>query len=82
MKTLGFLFLLIINFSLFASPIPDFPFVTVTGDSTRKVTPDNAVVRLQVVVFEKESSKGQVVLKQTIQPVSYTHLTLPTNREV
>ena len=69
MKILGFLFLLIINFSLFASPIPDFPFVTVTGDSTRKVTPDNAVVRLQVVVFEKESSKGQVVLKQTIQQI-------------
>lgn len=72
MKTLGFIFLLILSSNLFASSIPDFPFVTVTGESTRKVAPDNAVVSLQVIVFEKESAKGQQVLNQTIQQLLAT----------
>ena len=38
-------------------------------------------VREGVVVSDK-MDKTVVVVEETMKPVSYTHLTLPTNREV
>ena len=69
MKVLGYIFLLVLSSNVFSSPIPDFPFVTVTGESTRKVAPDNAVINLQVLTFAKESLKAHEDLNKTIQDI-------------
>ncbi len=69
MKIFGSIFLLVLSANVFSSPIPDFPFVTVTGESTRKVTPDNAVINLEVLTFAKESLKANEDLHKTIQAV-------------
>jgi uncharacterized protein YggE len=68
-KILGYIILLAISSNVFSSPIPDFPFVTVTGDSIRKVAPDSAVINLQVLTFAKESSKAHDDLNKTIQDI-------------
>jgi len=68
-KILGYIFLLALSSNAFSSSIPDFPFVTVTGDSTRKVVPDNAVINLEVVTFAKESLKAHEDLNKTIQNI-------------
>ncbi|CAM5218677.1 hypothetical protein [Alishewanella longhuensis] len=31
-----------------ASPLPDFPFINVTGQATLEVAPDNAQIRFQL----------------------------------
>jgi uncharacterized protein YggE len=69
MKILGYILLFAFSFNALASSIPDFPFVTVTGESTRKVVPDNAVINFEVVTFSKESSIANDDLNKTIQNI-------------
>lgn len=65
MKLLGSLLLFFTALTLQASPLPDFPFVTVTGESTKKVAPDTATIQLQVLVFEKRANTAQASLDKT-----------------
>lgn len=65
MKLLGSLLLFCTALTLHASPLPDFPFVTVTGESTKKVAPDSATIQLQVLVFEKRANTAQTSLDKT-----------------
>ncbi len=41
--------------SIFASPLPDFPFVTVTGTSSAKVQPNVAKISFNLTTFDAES---------------------------
>lgn len=54
MKYIWLLILSVFSVSTFASSIPDFPFVTVTGESVRKVEPDNAKLSFYVITFDKK----------------------------
>lgn len=67
----AFLLLLFIAFSMesYASSLPDFPFVTVTGESVRKVTPDKVKLGFYVTTFDQESSKAQETLNLTANKV-------------
>lgn len=65
MRLLGFLLLVCTTFSVVASPIPDFPFVTVTGESSRKVAPDMVTIELQALVFDKRAKMAQKKLEDT-----------------
>ncbi len=65
MRLYIFVLLCIVQFNLTASPIPDFPFVTVTGESDKEVRPDKAKLRLSVTVFEKESAQAELLMNQT-----------------
>lgn len=65
MRLLGFLLLVCTTFGVVASPIPDFPFVTVTGESNRKVAPDMVTIELQVLVFDKRAKMAQKKLEDT-----------------
>ena len=69
MKILGYIFLLALSSNAYSSSIPDFPFVTVTGESTRKVAPDNAVINLEVITFAKESLIANNDLNKTVQDI-------------
>lgn len=48
-----------------ASPLPDFPFVTVSAESSRQVPPDQATIELQILVFEKRAEQAQQALAKT-----------------
>ena len=69
MKILGYIFLLALSSYAYSSSIPDFPFVTVTGESTRKVAPDNAVINLEVVTFAKNSLIANEDLNKAVQKI-------------
>lgn len=62
-----FLALLLTIFSMenIASNLPDFPFVTVTGESVRKVTPDKVTLGFYVITFNKEAANAQKTLYQS-----------------
>lgn len=65
MRLLGLILIFCCTFSVTASPIPDFPFVTVTGDSSRKVAPDMVTIELQALVFDKDAKQAQAKLEKT-----------------
>lgn len=65
MKLLGLLLILCSTFGAVASPIPDFPFVTVTGESNRKVAPNMVTIQLQALVFDKKAENAQLKLEKT-----------------
>lgn len=65
MRLLGLILIFCCTFSVAASPIPDFPFVTVTGDSSRKVAPDMVTIELQALVFDKDAKQAQAKLEKT-----------------
>ncbi|NVK25487.1 MAG: SIMPL domain-containing protein [Gammaproteobacteria bacterium] len=69
MKAFGIVLLALLSLPVFSSPIPDFPFVTVTGESTRKVTPDQAKIQLQVLVFDKQAATAHNLLNETVDKV-------------
>lgn len=41
-----------------ASPLPDFPFVAVTGEASQEVKPDKAIVSFRIVTFAKQASQA------------------------
>ena len=65
MKFLGLVLLLSTTFATLASPLPDFPFVTVSGESSSQVSPDVATIRLQALVFDKKAANAQEQLTET-----------------
>ena len=65
MKLLGMVFLFIFSVFTYASSIPDFPFITVTGKSIRKVEPDKVSLRFYVITYDKEASIAKSLLNKT-----------------
>ena len=56
-----------------------------TSQKMRKLAPELDPLRLGTGWTPDELSKPQIIVESTFgdsHPVSYTHLTLPTNREV
>ena len=47
---------LIVSFSVFANPVPKFPFVIVTEKLEQEVKPDLAKVRFSLLVYDKSSN--------------------------
>lgn len=78
MRLFGLLLIVFSSLSLSASPIPDFPFVTVTGESSRKVAPDMVTIQLQAMVFDKKAKNAQLKLEQTTERL----VTLLTNNGI
>lgn len=72
MRLLASLMLLCSALQLQASPLPDFPFVTVTGESSRQVAPDIATVQLQLLVFNKRAQAAQTELEATTSKLLQT----------
>ncbi|XQW84944.1 SIMPL domain-containing protein [Thalassotalea piscium] len=60
---------LIVSMTGYASSLPDFPFVTVTGESMRKVAPDKVTLSFYLTSFEKESNEAKEVLNQSASKV-------------
>ena len=52
-----------------ASTIPDFPFVTVTGESIRHVTPDKVTITFNVSTFNKDAKEAKLILVNTSSEV-------------
>ena len=67
MRLFGLLLIILSAFSASASPIPDFPFVTVTGESSRKVAPNMVTIQLQALVFDKKAKTAQLKLERTTE---------------
>jgi uncharacterized protein YggE len=47
---------LIVSFTVFANPVPEFPFVIVTEKLEQEVKPDLAKVRFSLLVYDKSSN--------------------------
>ena len=69
MKLILTLALLVGSFFSLASPIPDFPFVTVTGQSTKQVAPDSATLNFYISTFHQSSEVANAQLTQAINEV-------------
>lgn len=78
------LLLTFLPFESIASNLPDFPFVTVTGESVRKITPDEVTLGFYVNTFDKEAviakqslndSSKKVVSVLTMHNISIKHIT-------
>ncbi|WP_339897347.1 SIMPL domain-containing protein [uncultured Gilvimarinus sp.] len=54
-KLLSATALLMCSVSTWAQPMPDFPFITVTGEAEIEVAPDTVTVNFQVMEFNKSS---------------------------
>jgi len=52
-----------------ASPIPDFPFVTVAGNSSKQVAPDKATLSFHITSFHQSSEVANAQLTQTVNKV-------------
>ncbi|GLX78272.1 hypothetical protein tinsulaeT_16120 [Thalassotalea insulae] len=65
MRILLTLLIAMLSLDSIASNLPDFPFVTVTGESVKKVTPDKATLGFYVTTFDKEATKATSLLNET-----------------
>lgn len=63
--TLSTLAILALCSTVKASTLPNFPFVTVSGDSIRKVVPDEAKIHFTLVTFNKNAEQAHATLKTT-----------------
>lgn len=64
MKLILTFVLLLGSFFSLASPIPDFPFVTVTGQSTKQVAPDSATLSFSITTFDQSAEVANAQLSQ------------------
>lgn len=55
------------SFCSLASPLPDFPFVAVTGQSTKQVAPDSAKLTFYVTTFHQTAEVAHTQLLKTSQ---------------
>lgn len=69
MKHLLRIILSIACFTASASPLPDFPFVTVEGFATKKVKPDIATVRFEIEAFAKDAESANKQLHDVTDKV-------------
>lgn len=67
----GFLLASLWLFSLSspASPLPDFPFVAVTGSASQQVAPDQARLTFSLSTFDQNSEVAQARLNNTANAV-------------
>ncbi|WP_019028976.1 SIMPL domain-containing protein [Colwellia piezophila] len=66
MKFFGLIIFFCISCYGTAATIPDFPFVTVTGESTSKVKPNIVNIEFSILTFDKESNKANQLHQQTV----------------
>lgn len=52
-----------------ASPLPEFPFITITAESTREVKPNKAYLAFEVMVFNENSETGHTQLNKAVTEV-------------
>lgn len=64
MKFILFFALLLGSFSGLASPLPDFPFVAATGQSSKQVAPDSATVSFSITTFHQSAEVANAQLSQ------------------
>lgn len=62
MKIYGAIYLILFSVNVLASSLPEFPFVTVTGESVRKVEPDTARITFNLVTFNKDAEQAKQTL--------------------
>ena len=72
MKFLLCIFLSFVCWLTQASPLPDFPFVTVEGSAMREVKPDIASVRFEIESFAKDSESASEQLHSVTDKVIKT----------
>ena len=65
-KFFGLIIFFCISFFCTAATIPDFPFVTVTGESTSKVKPNIVNIEFSILTFDKESNKANLLHQETV----------------
>jgi len=65
-RFLGFIFFFCTSWYGTAATIPDFPFVTVTGESTSKVKPNIVNIEFSLLTFDKESNKANQLHQETV----------------
>ena len=53
-----------------ASPIPDFPFVAVSGVASTKIKPDKAAITFSVMVYDASSATATNSVNETLQKVT------------
>jgi uncharacterized protein YggE len=64
-----------------ASTLPDFPFVTVTGESSRSVSPDEATMRFSLITFHKRAEVAKKQLDQASENTVNTLLSFDIKKE-
>lgn len=69
MKYLFVFLLAFYAYSGAASPLPDFPFVTVEGNAVKEVRPDIAVVRFEITTFSNSSEAANKALYKVTEEV-------------
>ncbi len=65
MKFILFCVLTLSVFVSHASPLPDFPFVAVTGQSSKQVAPDSAKLSFRISTFHQSSEVANAQLTQS-----------------
>lgn len=53
-----FLVFLLLSAPVFSSPLPDFPFITVTGRANAELPPDKAILTFNVTKYDKNPQKA------------------------
>ena len=69
MKFYLLIVLVLSTFCSLASPLPDFPFVAVTGESSQQVAPDSAKLSFRVTTFHQSSEVANAQLAQASSKV-------------
>ncbi len=59
------LLLVVLSFQSLASPLPDFPFITVTGKAKAEVQPDIATLSFQLIAFAPKAEAAKRQLDQS-----------------
>ena len=65
-------------------PDPPYTYIWSTGATTQTITVPNVIGLISVTVINASGCPATAIyfIPGPLEPVSYTHLTLPTNREV
>lgn len=69
MKRLALLLLCTLSFSVFASALPDFPFVTVQGEASKDVKPDMATISFEIMTFSENADTANQQMLDTTSAV-------------
>lgn len=68
-RTLMSIFFLLVSVQAIADHLPDFRFVSVTGEAEQKVKPDFADIHVQTLVFDSSSDIAMDRSEITLQSV-------------
>ncbi len=64
MKIVLAIALMLSSLCCLASPLPDFPFVAVTGQSSKQVAPDSVTVTFRITTFHQTAEVANAQLSQ------------------